>query len=177
MVNCKELLSESAQQPGFLGNVSKHPFISWFKLTRLASTGMAGLFFLSFSNLGPPRNVMPLFAHLHWVLFKCRSEFIPDVIMLRSQTWTHSHTYSKVVLLTLGCSEGKFSVHCRVPSKENGQLMLKRPELPDGFQGRGFKGSMREGAAECVISLCTVLGLVGMKVKFRASSTFCFQPV
>ena len=54
--------------------------------------------------------------------------------------------------------------------------MLKRPKLRDGFQGRGFKGSVREGAAECVISLCTVLGLVGMKVKFRASSTFCFQP-
>ena len=23
--------------------------------------------------------------------------------------------------------------------------MLKRPEIPDGFQGRGFKGSVREG--------------------------------
>lgn len=71
----------------------------------------------------------------------------------------------------------KVEVYLQVPSKEERQLMLRRPELPDGFQGRGFKGSMREGAAECVISLCTVLGLVGMKVKFRASSTFCFQPV
>ena len=81
------------------------------------------------------------------------------------------------MLLTLGCSEGEFSVRCRVSSKENRQLMLRRPELRDGFQGRGFKGSVREGATEYVISLCTILGLVGMKVKFKASSTFCFQPV
>ena len=44
--------------------------------------------------------------------------------------------------------------------------MLKRPELPDGFQGGVFKGSVREGTARCVISLCTVLGLVGIKVEF-----------
>ena len=30
------------------------------------------------------------------------------------------------------------------PSKENEQLMLKRPELPEGFQGRVFKGKVRE---------------------------------
>ena len=29
--------------------------------------------------------------------------------------------------------------------KEDGQLMLKRPKLPDDFQGRLFKGSVREG--------------------------------
>ena len=28
----------------------------------------------------------------------------------------------------------------QAPSKENGQLALKRPKLPDGFQGRGFQG-------------------------------------
>ena len=27
---------------------------------------------------------------------------------------------------------------CRVPSRENGQLMLERPELPHGFQGSVF---------------------------------------
>ena len=32
---------------------------------------------------------------------------------------------------------------CRSPSKEKGQLMLKRPELPYGFQGRVFKGNIR----------------------------------
>ena len=30
---------------------------------------------------------------------------------------------------------------CRAPCKENGQLMLKRPELPNGFQGRAFKAT------------------------------------
>ena len=39
------------------------------------------------------------------------------------------------------------------PSKENGQLMLKRSELPGGFQGRVFKGKMRERVAGCLISL------------------------
>ena len=29
--------------------------------------------------------------------------------------------------------------------KENGQLTLRSPEFPDDFQGRGFKGSVREG--------------------------------
>ena len=32
--------------------------------------------------------------------------------------------HSKVNLLTPGCGEGKYSVYCRTPSKENGQLML-----------------------------------------------------
>ena len=30
------------------------------------------------------------------------------------------------------------------PSKEYGQLMLKGPKLPEGFQGRDFKGQMRK---------------------------------
>ena len=33
------------------------------------------------------------------------------------------------------------------PSKEYRQLMLKRPELFDGFQGRVFKGKVRETVA------------------------------
>jgi len=45
--------------------------------------------------------------------------------------------------LTLGCDEGKYSICCRVPSKDNGPLMLKR--LPTGFQGRGFKGRKEDG--------------------------------
>ena len=31
---------------------------------------------------------------------------------------------------------------CRAPNKGNGQLTLKRPELPVGFQARVFKGNM-----------------------------------
>ena len=70
-----------------------------------------------------------------------------------------------------------YGIYCRAPSRENGQLMLKKPEYPDGFQGRGFKGNVREGAAVCEISLCIVLRLVGIKVKLQVSSTFWFQPV
>lgn len=49
-------------------------------------------------------------------------------------------TCNKVNLLRLGCGEGKYSIHCVVPSKKNGQFMLKRSELPNGFQRRVFKG-------------------------------------
>ena len=52
-----------------------------------------------------------------------------------SACWTHS----KANLLTPGCDKGEYSVYCRAPCKENGQLMLKRPKLPHGFEGRfGF---------------------------------------
>lgn len=51
--------------------------------------------------------------------------------------------HSKASLLTLSCGEVKYSLLSGThvgPSKVNGQLLLKRPELPDGFQGRAFKG-------------------------------------
>lgn len=55
-------------------------------------------------------------------------------------------TCSKVNLLRLGCGEGKYSIHCMVPSKKNGQFMLKDLNSPNGFQRRVFKGKMREGS-------------------------------
>ena len=56
--------------------------------------------------------------------------------------------YSKANLLTLGCGEGKYSIYCMEPGKENGQLVLKRPELPNGFQTSVLKGNIRaEGCA------------------------------
>lgn len=55
--------------------------------------------------------------------------------------------------------------------------MLKRPELPDGSQRRGFKDSVREGAAGYVISSCTIPRLVSGKVKLPASPVFLFRPV
>ena len=33
----------------------------------------------------------------------------------------------------------------QTPSKVNGQLTLRRPKLPDGCEGRGFKGKERRG--------------------------------
>ena len=50
---------------------------------------------------------------------------------------------SKANLLTPGCGKGKYIVYCKVRSKENGHLVLKRPEeLPNGFQGTIFKGNI-----------------------------------
>ena len=39
----------------------------------------------------------------------------------------------------------------------------------------GVKGIVRQGATVCLISLCSVLGLVDIKVKFQVSSAFRFQ--
>ena len=41
-----------------------------------------------------------------------------------------------------GCGEGKYSIYCRASSKENRQLMIKRPKFLDGFQERVFKGNI-----------------------------------
>ena len=40
---------------------------------------------------------------------------------------------------------------CRVPTKENGQLLLKRPGLPSGFQARVFKGNTGMRVVGCVV--------------------------
>lgn len=60
----------------------------------------------------------------------------------------------------LGYDRRKY-VYYRAPIKENGQLILKRPEVPNGFQERGFKDPfrtlVREEAAGCMISSCPVL--------------------
>ena len=58
----------------------------------------------------------------------------------------------------------KYSVYCRTPSKESRQLILKRPEFPQGFQGRVFKDSVRERVIGYMISLCIILWLVDGEV-------------
>ena len=44
-----------------------------------------------------------------------------------------------------GCGEGMCSVYCKIPDKSSEQLMLRKPELPNGFQGNIFKFQVREG--------------------------------
>lgn len=51
--------------------------------------------------------------------------------------------------LAFGAEIGLF----QVPSKENGQFVLKRPKPPDGFQERVFKEKFSWRAAECVFLL------------------------
>ena len=52
------------------------------------------------------------------------------------------------------------------PSKEKEGLMLKKPKYTfhSGFQGRVFKGKVRERVSECLISLWTSFWLVGGEV-------------
>ena len=89
--------------------------------------------------------------------------------VLPRQTWVCLPVCSKVNPLTPGCGEGRYSIYCRAPSKKNGQFMSKRPNPAHSFQGRSFKGSLREGAAGHVISSGIILRLVGIKVKFKVS--------
>ena len=96
----------------------------------------------------------------------------PQEKVLPNQTWLSSPVHSKANLLTLSCSKGNHSVNCRAPSKENGQLIFKRSELPDGFQGKSFKGNVKAGASGHMTCSCTILGLVGIKVTLQASSAF-----
>ena len=84
--------------------------------------------------------------------------------MLPNQTWVCLSTCSKANLLTLGCGEGKCSVYCMEPSKESRQLVLKRPELCDGFQRKVLKDRVREGDCGVCDKLWTFFWLVGGKV-------------
>ena len=52
---------------------------------------------------------------------------------------------SEANILTLDCGEGKGSVYCRAPYKEDGWLMLKTPKLRKGFQQSILQGQVREG--------------------------------
>ena len=45
-------------------------------------------------------------------------------------------------LLTPGCGEATYNIYCRVSSKENVQLVLKRTELPRSIQVRVFKNNV-----------------------------------
>ena len=49
-------------------------------------------------------------------------------------------------------------------ARSSGQLMLKTPKLPNGFQESIFKGKERRGLAGQVISSCTILWLVDGEV-------------
>ena len=62
--------------------------------------------------------------------------------------------------------------------------MLRRPELPNGFQGKAFKASVWEGAVGCVISSCTigwqqvkVSSIINLLVSTSLGSSACSQQV
>ena len=71
--------------------------------------------------------------------------------------------HSNANLLTLDCGEGTYGVYCKVSNKgsnKNRQLMLKRPDVPSGFQGRAFKGKLRERVTRYLIKSWTFFSLV-----------------
>ena len=107
----------------------------------------------------PRANTCSFSIKAHYTIFKM-------VMLLLSQTWVHSQ-YTWTNLLIMGCDEEKNSIDCRGASKDNRQLMLQRPNLPDGFQGKGFQDGVREGAAVCELSLFLALDLVGSRWSFK----------
>ena len=61
------------------------------------------------------------------------------------------------------------------PSKENGRLVLKRPKLPDSFQGGVFKGNIwGEGCRVCDFLLIGWWG--GNRVVFLGSQSLTWLP-
>ena len=107
----------------------------------------------------PKANTCRFSIKPHYTTFKM-------IVLLLSQAWVHSQDIL-TNLLTLGCGEEKNNIDCREASKENRQLMLKRPKLPDGFQGKGFQSSVREGAAVRELSLFLALGLIDSRWSFK----------
>ena len=72
--------------------------------------------------------------------------------VLQNHIWVHSPECSKAKLLTRGRGKEKHDAYYRAPGKESGQLVLERPEHPDGV----LKDRVRY-----VISLWTFFWLVG----------------
>ena len=65
--------------------------------------------------------------------------------------WVCSPIPTKTNVLTLGVMKANVAFITR-PGKENWWQCSKKSELPNGFQGRIFKGKLRERVAGCVIS-------------------------
>ena len=64
--------------------------------------------------------------------------------------------HNKANLLTLDCSEGKYSVYDTILMRTRA-AQAQKTWTPDGSEGRGFKGSVREGTVGYMISSCTIL--------------------
>ena len=72
----------------------------------------------------------------------------------------------------MGCCEGKYSVESKElrvgPNEENGQLMHKKPELPNDFWGRVCRGQVRERVLGCLISSWTFFDWLVMMFQFSS---------
>ena len=99
-----------------------------------------------------------------------------DIKLFLNQTLVSLPMHSKAIYWHQAVV--KEGVYCRAPSNESRQLVLKRPKLPDGFQGKVFKDRVREGGRGLCDPLVDIL-LIGWWWSNResASSTFWFQLV
>ena len=76
------------------------------------------------------------------------------------------------------CREGECSVYCRPQARSPGQLVLKRPKFPKGFQRKVYRDRVGEGGCGVWDQLVDIL-LIGWcwGNQGSTSSTFWFQPV
>lgn len=65
------------------------------------------------------------------------------LLLWLNKTWVCLSVCSKANLLTLVVLK-ESAVFVARPNKEYGQLIFNSPELSDGFQGKVFKGKVRE---------------------------------
>ena len=97
-------------------------------------------------------------GHCFFLLFMCVFVyfwFIPNRNCYQTKLGSTHPTCRESELLTPVCGEGNYSLYFKtasvVPSKDNGQLMLKITKFPYGFQGRAFRGNMRNEGCKVVI--------------------------
>ena len=82
------------------------------------------------------------------------------VTLLLKQTWVYLPMCCKANLVTLDCGEGKCSIYCWCQVRSPGQPVLKRPELPEGLQGKVFKEKVREKGYRVCDQLLAILLIV-----------------
>ena len=85
-------------------------------------------------------------------MFQIRNLEQREVWLLPNQTWVCSPSCSEANLLTSSHGERKYSIFCRVSSKENEWLMIKRAELLNGFKEKVLKSKMKERVVSPLMS-------------------------
>ena len=112
------------------------------------------------------------------------SQLSTRCILQLVDTRENSLTFTKLNLCLLACHaakpiywhcvvvKGSTAFICRVQSKENGQLVLRRPKHSNGFQGRVLKGNI--WGKDC--SSWTFFWLVGGEVTGRCFRSLNHQP-
>ena len=108
-----------------------------------ASRAVAGRFFTLSHPGSPPCGEAPqnaLQGSVSWI----RGSGLDSVFSLeledecwQTKYWVCSPAGSKASLLTPGRGEGECSTYCQATSAASGQLTLKTPQLPTGFQPGG----------------------------------------